>query len=250
MTSTVSASRSRRIWDCLRHNRIGAATTGTPMPSPAHQCSTATGRAVSVLRRGLWPRRSARHQRPRRSCGRHEPRQVGAVPQVQHPLHHASTSEAPIQRLTGIGGASPAADRGLAPYRRSTANSARTIAATITGHRDRRLSTIAASVTPAGGKNAGPTRRRNSARPAPPRPGRPASPSRTGPPPNRCGHGGSGCSPDQPNDGVRPKAGLPWALILTSSGRRTNSRASPPGAEPPPTSASARDRRGGPGRCR
>ena len=73
------------------------------------------------------------------------------------PLHHASTSEAPINGSTELARASPAADRGLAPYRRSTANSARTIAATITGHRDRRLSTIAASVTPAGGKNAGPT---------------------------------------------------------------------------------------------
>ena len=72
------------------------------------------------------------------------------------PLHQASTSEAPTSGSTEFATAKPRAPAQPTPYRRSTANSASTIAATTTGHSERRDSSMAATVTPAAGKNAGP----------------------------------------------------------------------------------------------
>src|SRR6478735_7132985 len=91
----------------MGHKRIGAPTTRTPIPSPAHQCTAATGHEAP-LDTALTPlpispptsgpaahaaaTNLARSARTRRSGG---------------PLHQANTSDAPTTGSTELASANP-----------------------------------------------------------------------------------------------------------------------------------------------
>src|SRR3954454_13468198 len=91
----------------MGHNRIGAPTTRTPIPSPAHQCTAAIGHEA-LLDTALTPlpispptNGPARHAAATNLARSARTRRSGA------PLHQASTSDAPTMGSTELANANP-----------------------------------------------------------------------------------------------------------------------------------------------
>src|SRR3954451_13295168 len=99
----------------MGHSRIGAPTTRTPIPSPAHQCTAAPGQkapldtALTPLPMSPPTSGPARHAAATNLARSARTRRSGA------PLHHASTNDAPTTGSTELASANPDAAPTPAP---------------------------------------------------------------------------------------------------------------------------------------
>ena len=133
------------------HNRIGEPTTRTPKASPAHQFSTASLHGSWSCAELNVPPTSPPNSGPIKQAAAMKIQKSRRLLRLGRRPHQASVSVAPTSGSTTVATPNPAASQKSSPKKMSTTISPHMIATTTAGHSARRLSSIAATVTPAGG---------------------------------------------------------------------------------------------------
>src|SRR6476619_864030 len=99
----------------MGHRRIGAPTTRTPIPSPAHQCAAAIGHEMSLDAALTAPPINPPTNGPVRHAAATNLARSPRARRSGAPLHQAHTHDAPTTGSTELANANPDAARTPTP---------------------------------------------------------------------------------------------------------------------------------------